>query len=245
MRLTRRHRAVTISLAAIAAGVFLVFVTRVSLVDAPPGEPRTCGASELYAGLSFTQVRQKYHWAMEQLVEERMNLYDGHTLLQCGEQAVEDVIPSGPFASSVASALPTVPDNFSSTDFVRLLTEFWRMYDCHLLTREGDASFFTDTKDTEGSFLIRENWSQGAGITIFSQDPLQHLVPTERIRARVTLDRLLSVLRASEHYLPLHAASRCLQRGAVDVRNAVALLSDANQCAPTRLSEPETSLLRP
>ena len=208
MQLTRRHRAFTLALAAMAGGIFLVFITRGSLLG-PPESLRKCEASSQYKDLSFEETRRKYHWIMERLVEERMNLYEGETILQCEKEKMAQVIPPGTFAESIASVFsPQIPDppNFTYANFEELLYEHWRTYDCHLF--------------------------------ITNQDSF------ERIQARQAFSRLLTVLRSSEQYLPLHASLRCLQRGGIDVRNAVALISDASQCLPLRFAQPQTSILK-
>ena len=250
LQLGRRHRAVTLSLALIAAGLFLLFVTRVFLSGFPKPPLRTCTPSELYQGMTFDNMQRQYHWTMEQLVEERMQLYEGKTLLQCSEKAMTQVIPPGTLASTVASVLPFVPDppDFTYGNFERLLSEFFRTYDCHLFSLQQNPALLAIAfrtpivvPPTSGDI------SDVASSTLFSgvEYVSRRLVGQERIRARRTLDRLLFTLRSSEEYLPLHASLRCLQRGSTDVRNAMALLGDANQCAPIRLSQPETSLLKP
>jgi len=234
--LSRRHRAFTLALALMMAGVFLVFITRGHLTDAPKVEPRQCGLSSIYAKgedyLSFEETQRLYHWTMEQLVEERMRLYEGTILLRCSGEHMADVIPPGALASNIAKYLPSVPNppRLTYADFDLLLLEFWRTYDCHLKTpfafsapSDGD-----DENDVVGHF---ESFKSG-------------IVERESVHARRTFDRLLSVLRSSEQYLPLHASLRCLQRGATDVRNAVSLLSDAGQCLPQRLGQPSTSILK-
>ena len=208
MNLTRRHRAFTLTLAAMAGGIFLIFITRVYLLG-PPESLRKCEASPFYKDLSFEDVQRKYHWIMERLVEERLDLYDGETLLQCEGEKMAQVIPPGTFAASIASAFsPQIPDppNFTYAHFEELLYEHWRTYDCHLFITNSD--------------------------------------PSERTQARQAFSRLLTVLRSSEQYLPLHASLRCLQRGGIDVRNAAALISDASQCLPVRLGQPQTSILK-
>lgn len=231
---TRRHRTVVLALALMAAGIFFVFLTRGSLISGPLDRFRTCSTSVLFQDLSFFDLKERYHYTMEQLVEERMRLYEGTTLLQCDAQTMDDVIPQGTLAREVARALPDVPDwpTFSYRHFELLLHEFWRTYDCHLFTlRQDPGAYYTAEGDEEEHYT-------------FSQDEVDRLqrIDRERERARIAFDRLISTLRAAEEYLPLHASLRCLQRGAADVRNAVGLLSDAAQCVPARLGQPETSL---
>lgn len=236
MQLTRRHRAMTLSLAAIAGGVFLVFITRVFLLGFP-AEPRSCEFSPLFGAVPFADLQRKYHFAMEQVTEERMHLYEGDTLLQCEGKNMAEVIPRGEEAAQIAVSLPAFRNAsaFLYSDFERLLTELWRTYDCHLWSMESSPDLLTRV-------FPQENPEQ----EVIVSDLLgkKDLLETERLRARAALDRLLFVLRPSEQYLPLHASLRCLQRGSVDVRNAAALLSDASLCLPSKLSDPETSLLK-
>lgn len=189
---------------------------------------RTCEDSTIYEGLSLPEMERKYHYAMERLVEERMRLYEGSTVLSCGEETMDLVIPTGEFARTVSDALAKssgspLPQGLKYRDFEYLLHEFWRTYDCRLFW------FANDLRDPIG--LI-----SGTGILVFKD------VERERVRARVTFDRLMTVLRSSEQNLPLHASLRCLQRAATDVRNAVALIGDAAQCVSARLWSPETSI---
>ena len=127
---------------------------------------------------------------------------------------------------------------FTYADFTFLLTEFWRTYDCHLFALQTNPGLLGKTESEE------TNDEQPAifysGIPFAQEDVLEK----ERLRARYTLDRLLFLLRSSEQYLPLHASLRCLERGGTDVRNALALISDANQCLEAKLGQPETSLLQ-
>lgn len=222
---TRRHRVTAISLAIIAAGTFLIFMTR-SMLEGTKEKFRTCEESTLYEGLSLPDVKRKYHYTMERLMEERMRLYEGSSVLSCGEETMDIVIPPGEFASTVSDALADssgFTQGFTYRDFEYLLHEFWRTYDCHLFWMSNDL------RDPIG--LI-----SGTGTIVFKD------VERERVQARVTFDRLMTVLRSSEQNLPLHASLRCLQRAAVDVRNAAALIGDAAQCVPARLWSPETSI---
>ncbi len=236
---TRRHRFLVLALASVAAGTFLIFITRGELTGMLTDRFRTCAGSKIYEKLSFPEMQKKYHYTMEQLVEERMRLYQGETLLQCDAKEMDHVVPPGEFASKVAKELPHVPNppNFSFSDFELLLHEFWRMYDCHLDTVEPMPEALSG-KYADESY---EGHYEGYIDLSFVQTDL---VARERLQARATFDRLMSVLRASEQYLPLHASLRCLQRGATDVRNAMSILSDASQCIPVRLATPETSLRR-
>ena len=228
MQLGRRHRARTLGLAAVAAGIFVLFLARVFVLGLPD-QTQTCTSSPLFGNRSFAEVQQTYHWTMEQLVEERMRLYEGQTLLQCDAATMEGVIPIGMDAALLAVSLPEFQKrtSFTYADFEQLLTEFWRTYDCHLRT----------LKNTGGE---QEQETTFSDMTTMNVD----VIGMELARAREAYDRLLFAIRSSEQYLPLHASLRCLQRGAVDVRNAAALISDATQCLPLKLTEPSTTLLK-
>ena len=241
-RPTRRHRMFTLALALIAGGVFFVFVARVSLQGAPEEPLRTCGFSNIYKDgntlINFNEMRRRYHFTMEQLVEERMRLYEGRTLLRCSDKEMSGVIPPGTFASQVAQSLPHVPDppQFSYADFDPLIYEFWRTYDCHLFALESNPLVLAS---------ISDNRSTGDSFFMFPMETVYaEALQIERVKTKRTFDRLLFVLRSSEQYLPLHASLRCLQRGSSDVRNAFALISDASQCLPARLAEPSTSIIK-
>lgn len=249
MQLGRRHRAVALGLAALAAGVFVIFLTRVYLLSPPKIPLRTCTASNLFQGLTFPEMQKRYHWTMDQLMEERMRLLAGDAVLSCSEKRLENVIPAGQLASSTAKLLPHVSDPplFKYSDFELLLTELWRTYDCHLFAAQSDPAFLAiafgvpiavptgvGTLDVSSSILY-------SGATYAAHTVIEQ----EKLRARATLDRLLFSLRSSEQYLPLHASLRCLQRGGTDLRNAFALLADAASCFPAKLSQPETSLRKP
>ena len=236
MQLTRRHRAVTLSLALIAGGVFFVFVTRVFLVGLGE-EPRTCETSELFGNIPFEDLQRRYHWTVEQILEERMRLYEGETLLQCEAEIMEAVIPRGETAAQIAVSLPAFKNKIPHySDFEFLLTEFWRTYDCHLFSLQSNPLLLEKVfppENPDQEVLYSELLRASADV-----------LGEERLRARATFDRLLWTIRTSEEYLPLHASLRCLQRGSVDVRNATALLSDASQCLPAKLGAAETSLLK-
>jgi len=234
-QLTRRHRFVAMALAIIAAGTFLILMTRGYLGGNAPERFRTCSDSPLFEDLSLNEVRSRYHYTMQELVEERMRLYEGTTLVQCDEEKMEKIIPSGDLAREVARTLPDVPDwpTFSYHHFELLLHEFWRTYDCELFSLLQDEYAYAkaigieDTDSSEFGEFLRDR---------------DRVLTRERMRARSAFDRLMMVLRASEKNLPLHTSLRCLQRGAADVRNAMSLVSDSAQCLPARLGQPETSL---
>jgi hypothetical protein len=173
---------------------------------------------------------------MENLLEERMQLFAGDTVLACNEKRLEDVIPVGPVAESIAKDLPYVPDlpTLKYSDFEMLLTELWRTYDCHLFAAQNNVALL--------DILFPEEALNQYRLHVGARYASEDVIGAEKLRAQLTLDRLLFSLRASEQYLPLHASLRCLQRGGTDVRNAFALLSDAAQCFPAKLSQPETSL---
>lgn len=232
---TRRHRFLVLALSCVAAGVFLIFITRGELTGMLTDRFRTCADSPIYEDLSFADSKSKYHYTMEQLVEERMRLYEGAILLQCDAEDMDHVIPPGEFAAKVAKELPHVPSskNFTFSDFELLLHEFWRTYDCHLDTRRIPTHEFSHAFGDDAEKITIDMGS------FYESD-----VARERFQARATFDRLMSVLRASEQYLPLHASLRCLQRGAEDVGTAMSTLSEASQCIPVRMASPETSLRR-
>src|SRR3989344_2650318 len=200
MQLTRRHRAVTLSLAAIAGAVFLLFVTRVFVLGLPE-EPRTCEVSALFGRVPFEDLQRRYHWTMEQIVEERMHLYEGETLLQCEAETMERVIPRGETGAQIEVSLPGFRDRLQIhfSDFEYLLTEFWRTYDCHLFSLQSNPG------------LLQEVFPAEAGQETLYSDLLRasaDILGEERLRARATFDRLLWTLRSSEEYLPLHASLR-------------------------------------
>ena len=238
MNLNRRHRAFTLALAALAAGIFMIFITQVFLSDSPEVKPRTCAFSELYVGMSYQDMQRTYHWTMQELIEERMDLYEGKTSLVCSEDKMEDIIPAGSFASEVASRLRAahpnvrISDPLKYSEFEELLYEVWRTYDCDLFSLDNNPI----------ALSIAMDWDKESVWTVYHGR--EEVVGRERDIARRTYDRLLTVIRSSEQYLPLHASLRCLQRGSTDVRNAFSLLSDATQCLPASLSQPETSLLK-
>ena len=238
MQLTRRHRAFALALAVVAAGIFFIFITRVFLSETAEEKPRTCEFSDLYAGMSYDEMLRTYHWTMEKLVEERMNLYEGGTLLKCGGRNMEGVIPSGIFASEIAGKLRSAHPNvrisnpIKYSEFEELLYEVWRTYDCNLFALDHSPLALSVAMDWDKESVMVVRHGQ------------EEIVGRERDIARRTYERLLTVLRSSETYLPLHASLRCLQRGSIDVRNAFSLLSDASQCLPASLSQPETSLLK-
>jgi hypothetical protein len=186
---------------------------------------------------------------MEQMLEERMRLYEGTTPLQCQMQNIDAAIPKGEYAEKVALALPSMnrpsppappPAYFGYlkySDFEKLLFEFWREYDCHLRIMHQDLSvlaraFAHDPIISPATPLIAIPFIE------------QQFVERERERARRTYDRVLYTIRSSEQYLPLHASLRCLQRGAVDMRNAFGLISTASQCLVPKLGSPNMSLLK-
>lgn len=218
----------------------MIFITRVYLIGSP-AEPRECTLSEYYGTSSFEDMKRSYHWLMEELVEERMDIYEGRTLLSCEGEDMKEVIPSGTIASSVAKDFRTldaaylIPDPFTYSDFERLLYEFWRTYDCHLFALE---HYPVAMIEALRSLAEGEN-----GLIIDNALAAQEL-ELERMRARRTYERLIAVIKASEQNLPLHASLRCLQRGSTDIRNASAIISDISQCLPRKLGQPETSLLK-
>ncbi|MBT3835468.1 hypothetical protein HOF56_04465 [Candidatus Peribacteria bacterium] len=241
MYLNPRHRAFTISLAAIAAGIFMIFVARVYLIGAPE-DLRECTYSEYYRNRSLADMQRSYHWSMEKMTEERMDMYEGRELLKCEEEDMKSVIPEGEFSSAIAAQLRSldaaygIPDPFTYADFEKLLYEFWRTYDCHLFSIEHNQPLLMETVNGDQNPDV---------INLISDSVLAaEQIKLERSRARLTYERLMSVIRASEKYLPLHASLRCLQRGSTDIRNAMSIISDASQCLPERFSQPETSLLK-
>jgi hypothetical protein len=199
-----------------------------SVFSPPP--PRACATPLRYqkdsngTPLSFTGAKLLYHWTVDQLVEERMNLYDGTVTLACGESWEEQlvkyvspdvvigkkgIVPAGTILAKVASGLQLFEGkSVSYADFPKILAEHWREYDCYL---------------------------QNA-----SQD--DRTIRKERVAASLAYDHLLSVLSNSERFLPAHVGLTCLIRTALDTRNALGLYSDVSACVPARLSLPRTSL---
>ena len=241
MQLTRRHRAKALGIALLLSGVFTLFITRVFLEDAPDIPLRSCGASKLFQGLSLQEKSTSYHSTIDRLVEERMKLYKGQTVLQCQEKSLAKMIPAGDFLTKVVLAmqdahedlgLPKNKEDVLYAHFVHVLYELWRVYDCDLKALGADPpKLAIGTPPPEGEERI------------FSRTGIeQSSLTDERARAMLSHERLLSLLRPSEEYLPVHAGVRCTQRMAHTIRAGAAGIADASQCLITVGGE--TSLLK-
>lgn len=187
---------------------------------------RSCDPPDRYTTLSFTGARLLYHWTVDQLIAERMDLYDGTQLLDCAAAEETGIASLGQTGTLVAMSLEALQDLTSDYgDFSRVLFEHWREYDCYL----------TYCSSVPGA----------CGLASSFFDVFAHPVSLERIRVRRALDRLLAILRGSEQLLPVDIAVRCTTRLALDFRNTTGLLTDVAACIPARLGAPSTSLRAP
>lgn len=232
-----------------------------------PPPPRTCAVPLRYQKdsldrpLTFTGAKLLYHWTMDQLIEERMNLYDATVTLACGESEEEQlakyvspdvqvetagIVPVGAILARVASGLQIFEGkSIAYADFLQILQEHYREYDCYLQNALTDIRILSGIAGSQPGVVV----IGPGGIPTPVPYPLLgiavKILKDERQAAWLAHDHILSALYGSEQLLPAHIALTCLTRVGLDTRNALGLYSDIAMCIPKRLSLPRTSLREP
>lgn len=230
---SRRHRLLTLSLALMAGGIFFVLFTRAIVTEVAQSKPRECASSPLFQ----SDTKELFHYAMDSLLEERMGIYTKPTTFRCDRETMAEVIPLGSEAHRIAAAIrrdhprARIPSSPVYSDFSSILFELYRVYDCHLFTIQHNPR--------RREVIAEDEAARTKSGVVFDQIDI---VGFERDRARRTFERVMSSIRASEEYLPIHASLACARRMGSDVSMAFEHLAEASQCTEPSLVEPLTSL---
>lgn len=177
-----------------------------------------------------------YHDQVKRVVEEFMEPVE----LECNAEDYEALLEPGTQLTDLAASLPTWNDPdvpLSRFDISRVLLEYLRVYECALM--EYDVFLYFDTAQEQFS---EEQAKQGvthvAFFDFFFSDLLDEAairaetIKRERLIARKTLKRVLTLIATAERLRPLEAELECMQRLSIDIRNTASLTAEASSCLP-------------
>jgi hypothetical protein len=172
-----------------------------------------------------------YHEQVDKVVEEFLKPQE----FECNADDYESFMPPGPELESLAGKLPTwkitiplKPVPLSQYDIGRVLLEYLRIYECALM--EFDEFRYFDT--------TQEEYSKPGVKDFFISDLMEEtlrresIIRRERIIARKTLHRVLSIIGTFGRLRPLEAELECTQRLSLDIRNIAALTAETSSCLP-------------
>ena len=185
-----------------------------------------------YSTLLFEDTKVKewpdiYHDQVDRVVEEFLDTQE----FECNANDYESFMRPGSELLNLAAGLPTWNDPdipLSEYDIGRVLLEYLRIYECALM--EFDEFLMFDTAQEEfdepgiRSLFIPDLF----GESIKREDIIQK----ERVIARKTLHRVLTLIGTFGRLRPLEAELECTQRLSLDVRNIAALSAETSSCLP-------------
>ncbi|MBT4119802.1 MAG: hypothetical protein HOG89_03870 [Candidatus Peribacter sp.] len=168
-----------------------------------------------------------YHDQVDRVVQEYLQPRE----LKCDAEDYETFLPPGGELLSLAAGLPTWNDPdvpLSEYDISRVLLEYLRVYECALM--EFDEYLVYDT-------AVEQFSKPGITKMFFSGLMEQFLdrsaiINEERVVARVTLHRVLTLIGNFGRLRPLEAELECTQRLSLDIRNISALTAETSSCLP-------------
>lgn len=171
-----------------------------------------------------------YHTNVNDIVEEYLKQPE----IECTAESYVELFTPGPALLDLAASLPTWNDPdvpLSRLDTARVLLEYLRLYECALV--EYDALLYYETAqeefDIRGEIAFEKFFFSDLISEAFSRG---NTIKRERIVARKSLHRVLTLIGAFDRLRPLEAELECMQRFSLDVRNIAALSAEASACLP-------------
>jgi hypothetical protein len=190
-----------------------------------------------------TKVIEKFHEEVSDVVAEHEYFLKTPSRWKCDAKTFDELMPPSPKLQAMAKKLPGLSKNdkkagFSS--FVPILAEYQRVYECRMLElTEGRIGAVLEGQDTSASSEPGSNAE-----VIDRATSLTALLVSERHTSRLALERTFNTFRSFELAAPMNIELNCLQREAVDLRNALSLLADTASCMP-KIWDAVTSLHEP
>ena len=190
-----------------------------------------------FLNIDFADWDDIYHEQVNAAIEEYLK---PPGKIKCTEDNLLPVV-TGSAIGRIARSLPpwAEPDDFAKlkqADISSVLLEYLRVYECAMT----EHNFYLPID------IITERFEAAAvgGVPVriipgFSLMTLAAEMAARRIKmseeiaiSRKTLERSLMIISGIGRLGPIDAELQCLQRGSLDLRNALSLASDAAMCLP-------------
>tara|TARA_Y100000310_G_C20565110_1_gene755097 strand:- start:74 stop:865 length:792 start_codon:yes stop_codon:yes gene_type:complete len=175
-----------------------------------------------------------YHERVDKIINEYLAPLD----LACDAENYESLLKAGPKLTSLARSLPSWSNPgvvVSRFDTSRVLLENLRIYECAMMEYENFLALDTTEEVSAEEFgdePAPRFWDfKFSDLTKESGKRLEVIVK-ERIVARETLHRTLSLVGAYERLKPMEAELGCMQLMSLDARNIAALMAETSSCLP-------------
>lgn len=168
-----------------------------------------------------------YHDQVDKVIEE----YLQPRKLQCDADDYETFLPPGKELEDLAKLLPTWKDPdvpLSEYDISRVLLEYLRIYECALM-EFGEFLEFDSAKEEISKPNFLEMYLDELALESVERSAI---IQEERVIARSTLHRVLSLIGNFGRMRPLEAELECTQRLSLDIRNIAALTAETSACLP-------------
>jgi hypothetical protein len=237
----------TVSTLLVTCTLLITFGLQETSAAPPQGKPypilEPCSRYEpLYSSLFFKTEKfddwpEKYHETVNEVIEEYMQPPEA---IECLEPILLPLEATSALGG-IARSLPPWqdPNDFAlldRNDVGIVMLEFLRVYECALV----DHNYHLVLDVIEERFT--EEAAGGPLPTVIQSFNYQELLKEmERRRtiilqeisvARPALERALQIITSIARLSPLDAEMHCLQRASLDLRNGLALTSDASVCLP-------------
>ncbi len=181
-----------------------------------------------FAKQDFADWKTLYHEGVNAVIESHMQMIKGLSgmPLQCTAKDYRSIIPASPSLKKVAEMLPAWQDRakkgeLRESDMSAVMLEFLRVYECSMNEHLEYLPVTTRSGTNIGLWdLTMRSVNDGATIS------------RERIVARESLERVLSLTGGFDRLLPLSIDVECLKRASLDMRNTLGLASDISSCLP-------------
>lgn len=190
------------------------------------------------------KVIEKFHKDVSDVVAEHEYHLKTPSRWKCDGKTFDELMPPSPKLKKMAKALPGLSAQDKKAEFssfIPIITEYQRVYECRLYElTEGRIDIVQEGQDESSSAEgAKSNFETAQRITSLTQR-----LADERRTSRIALEHTFNTFRSFELAAPMNIELNCLQREALDVRNAMSLLSDAASCLP-KIWDAATSLHEP
>lgn len=191
--------------------------------------PPCSAEGSVFAERPFTQWRALYHTNVSKVVDAHLrDINRVNTLkLQCTADSYSELLPASIELRTVAQMIPQWRQigiaKLTEADMSSVLLEFLRVYECSMNEREEFLSVLIPREQNRPLQRDEFNKLKEADVSIMND---------ERLIARPTLNRTLSLVGGYDRLRPLALDIECIKRASLDLRNVLGLAADASACLP-------------
>lgn len=212
----------------IVVGTILTSCENNSGVLQPMRLPACTKEGSIFEDKPFDEWTELYHKQVDSVIEAHIHTMKhlGSTELQCADPDFATHIPASSPLLETANMIPAwknkeAEGEIFESDMQVVLLEFLRVYECSM----NEEDIFLPVLLTKESFLTRGNYND-------QMSSIRSTIAKEKLFARQSLSRTLSLVGGIDRLSPLGVDIECLKRSSLDLRNVLGIASDISSCLP-------------